>query len=137
MNAGDRVQYAGFGTAGTIKELGNREGISCALVKWDPPLGHESWKAVSMLLPMAPPTPKDNVTPEQPAVMRMTLLDLHVCVPDTWTDERTQTWVNNESPAGTEHGWELYQDGAERLVGTPSRVKCADRAGYVHRVLGC
>jgi hypothetical protein len=80
----------------------------------------------------------------EPTVMKMTLLNLSVCVPAEWTDEQVERFANADCPAGTQHGWGI-QKAAEYSQDLPEeqrkeRVSCGGpnpREGYVHVVLVC
>lgn len=71
-----------------------------------------------------------------PQVVRRRFLAIQVCVPGSWNNTRIKDFADAAEPCGTQNGWHVYEEGAEGLQGTPARVPCADRKGFVHVVLG-
>ena len=69
------------------------------------------------------------------SVIRRPLLDLQVCVPDSWTDEQVLAFAEVQSPSGTDGGWKIRRAGDELLRGDPERAACASKPGHVHIVL--
>lgn len=55
--------------------------------------------------------------------LRKGLHDCVICVPGEWTDEEAKAFADDDSPYGTEEGWQVRGDG---------RVTCATRRGFVH-----
>jgi hypothetical protein len=72
---------------------------------------------------------------EAPEVTRLGVLDLQVCVPHTWDDDKIIGFAEREYPCGTSCGWFIRKEGNKRLDGHPERVECASRDGYVHVML--
>lgn len=74
-----------------------------------------------------------------PSVTRRGLLDMQVCVPDSFTDEEVEAFANRANPAGTQQGWKIVKAGSKWLGGYPERNPCAcgSRAGCVHILLEC
>ena len=68
-------------------------------------------------------------------ISRMGVLDMQVCVPADWDDERVKAFADKENPAGTECGWVIRKQGDKLLEGSPERVPCSERAGCVHIML--
>jgi len=72
----------------------------------------------------------------KPEVIGTNLLAVKVCVPDEWTDEQIKSFTDIEHPCGTENGWFVRKEGDPGLQGTPDRIPCAERKGFVHVTLG-
>lgn len=70
-----------------------------------------------------------------PMVMYHGLLDMQVCVPESWTDEQVKTFAEEKIPCGTEGGWHIRRQGNPDLVGMPERNPCLGRKNYVHIML--
>lgn len=68
----------------------------------------------------------------KPEVTRHGLLNLQVCVPESYTDEQATDFANSDTPCGTTHGWQMIHTGDDHLAGDSERVKCEGRAGCVH-----
>jgi hypothetical protein len=68
-------------------------------------------------------------------VTRAGMLDMQVCVPADWNDEQVRTFAEAEYPCGTTNGWQIRREGDEALGGSPERVSCGERTGFVHVVL--
>jgi hypothetical protein len=62
-------------------------------------------------------------------------LDIQVCVPEGWTDERVLEFANRTHPCGTAHGWHVRKAGDPALNGAPERHPCAQRELHVHIML--
>lgn len=69
-----------------------------------------------------------------PAVMRVGVLDMQVCVPSHWDDAGIENFANAMKPCGTEHGWKLRKD-PKLLAGDPERNPCEAFSGFVHVTL--
>jgi hypothetical protein len=67
-------------------------------------------------------------------VTRTGALDMHVCVPGGWTDDRIKTLAGTENVCGTMVGWQIRKD-AKMLNGSPECNPCSDRNGFVHVTL--
>ena len=76
-------------------------------------------------------------TEERAQVIRTSMLDMQVCVPEVWDDEQVEYFANVENIAGTAMGWRIRRAGDKALNGDPERNPCAQRAGYVHVMLDC
>lgn len=61
-------------------------------------------------------------------------LDMQVCVPADWSDERVKEFADRENLCGTENGWSIRRSD-EFLDGVPERNPCQGRAGHVHIML--
>jgi len=72
---------------------------------------------------------------EEPKIILNAGLDMHVCVPDLWSDEKVIAFCEQKNPCGTEGGWGIRRAGDKRLWGMPERNPCDTRDGYVHMVL--
>jgi hypothetical protein len=72
---------------------------------------------------------------QKPQVTRRALLSMQVCVPAEFTDEQARVFAERECPCGTTHGWQIRKQGDPALSGCDERVKCEERAGYVHIML--
>jgi hypothetical protein len=68
-------------------------------------------------------------------VTRTGALDMQVCVPESWTDERVKEFADRENLCGTQHGWHIRRQGDEALLGKDERVPCSSRKGFVHVML--
>lgn len=74
----------------------------------------------------------------QPEVTRHGVLDMQVCVPETFTDEEVVDFANRLNPAGTGGGWQIRKEGSEYLAGDPERKRCeGGRDDCVHIMLDC
>ena len=74
----------------------------------------------------------DALTPQ---VVYEGLLDMQVCVPADWPDERIIAFADSRYPCGTTAGWRIRRNGEPALAGAPERVPCSRRTGYVHVML--
>jgi len=78
---------------------------------------------------------------EKPEVTQRGVLDMQVCVPNSWTDEEIIDFANANNPCGTENGWFIRKEGDELLAGCSEKVSCMDekrnKYGYVHIMLDC
>ena len=72
---------------------------------------------------------------DQPAMLRMSLLDMQVCVPEVWTDDQVVAWAEGCQPCGTTAGWAVRREGDPHLLGDPERVPCLTRTGFIHVIL--
>jgi len=72
----------------------------------------------------------------KPEVTREGCLNVQVCVPESWTDQQTEIFVNKEYPCGTSLGWFVRKD-LKLLNGDPERNPCSDKEGYVHIMMDC
>jgi len=68
-------------------------------------------------------------------VTRTGLLDMQVCVPKEWTDERVLEFAEAENPCGTTLGWVVRKEGDKYLSGMPERNQCTKHADHVHIML--
>lgn len=67
----------------------------------------------------------------QPMVIRSAILDMRVCVPDSWTDGQVEEFASSKDLAGAKVGWKI------RKQPSNERVKCGARVGFVHIMLDC
>lgn len=74
---------------------------------------------------------------EKAVVTNVGMLDLRACVPRGWSDSDATDFVNTDTPAGTDHGWQMKHDGDPTLSGDPERVACSSRTGFVHIMFEC
>jgi hypothetical protein len=72
---------------------------------------------------------------EDPQVTIVRFLCMQVCVPADWTDDQASSFAERENPCGTQCGWVIRKSGDEALAGSPERMPCQDREGYVHIML--
>lgn len=75
-----------------------------------------------------------------PVVTIRGVIDMQVCVPKDWSDDRVVDFANRENPAGTDYGWYITRAGDRALNGDPERTTCQadDRSSaYVHIMLHC
>lgn len=70
-------------------------------------------------------------------VTRAGLLDMQVCVPKDWDDERVKSFAESENRSGTSLGWQIRKQGSERLSGHDERVMCSQAPENVHIMLEC
>lgn len=68
-------------------------------------------------------------------VIKRGALDMQVCVPQHWDDDKVKSFADREYPCGTTTGWLVRKEGDKQLAGMPERVSCADRNGFVHIML--
>lgn len=71
----------------------------------------------------------------RPEVTYQGILDIQVCVPEDWTDERVLEFAEQENPCGTTAGWGIRKEGSKQLAGAPERNPCEQRENYVHIML--
>lgn len=69
-----------------------------------------------------------------PEVTRRGVLDIQVCVPETWTFKQVEEYANREVLCGTTIGWKVRKS-KKLLAGDPVRNPCSKKAGYVHVTL--
>lgn len=62
-------------------------------------------------------------------------LDMQVCVPAGWSDERIKAFADRENPCGTELGWQIRRQGDKALAVANERVQCASLPTNVHIML--
>lgn len=67
-------------------------------------------------------------------VTKFGILDMQVCVPSDWNDDRVREFAENEYPSGT-NGWTIRRAGDPFLRGDPERCPCEKLAGHVHVML--
>ena len=77
----------------------------------------------------------NNEIETEPEVLKKGILDMQVCVPETWTDKQVETFAEEKYPCGTTHGWTVRKEGDPALGGDPERNPCAERTGFVHVML--
>ena len=70
----------------------------------------------------------------EPVVIRRGALDMQVCVPGDWSDDKVERFAERENPSGT-NGWHIRREGDPGLSGDPERVQCMSRKGFVHIML--
>lgn len=73
--------------------------------------------------------------PDGPQVTKQGVLNMQVCVPESWTDDQILSFAEREFPCGTSAGWSIRREGSEYLGGCHERVPCEGRTGYVHIML--
>ena len=71
----------------------------------------------------------------KPEVTHLGVLDMQVCVPESWDDERVILFADRENPAGTELGWFIRRQGDAALAGADERTPCAEYSDHVHITL--
>ena len=71
----------------------------------------------------------------QPTITRAGVLDMQVCIPESWSDEQVMAFAEREFPCGTSLGWTIRREGDKALSDSPERNPCAERKGFVHVVL--
>jgi hypothetical protein len=71
----------------------------------------------------------------KPQVTRRGALDMQVCVPKDWSDERVKEFADRENPCGTQLGWTIRKQGDEALAGANERVACNGCDDFVHVIL--
>ena len=74
-------------------------------------------------------------TDERPMLTIAALLWCQVCVPEDWTPEQIVAFAEREYPCGTTNGWHLVEEADGILPEGEAVVPCAERPGFVHRVL--
>lgn len=64
-------------------------------------------------------------------------LDMQVCVPKNWTDERVVKFANTKNPCGTLNGWVIRKEGDPALKGDLERKQCEEvnQSDNVHIML--
>lgn len=81
---------------------------------------------------------KTSVAAEKgPAVVRVGLCGMQVCVPKRWTNAAVAEFANRSAPTGIRSRWQVCKRGSSMLDGHPVRVPCEERKGFVHVVLEC
>jgi hypothetical protein len=68
-------------------------------------------------------------------IIKFGLLDMQVCVPKEWDDEKIKAFAESENPSGTHNGWCIRREGNDLLNGDPERTPCDELDGYVHVML--
>ncbi len=71
----------------------------------------------------------------EPAVTKIGLIDMQVCVPSQWNNARVHTFAERLNPCGTVNGWGIRLQGDEALQGADERVPCEKRKEFVHIML--
>jgi len=71
-------------------------------------------------------------TKHEPEITYSGPLDIQVCVPKDWTDERVLSFT---PICGLESGWQIRREGSKYLRGMPERNPCEKREGFVHIML--
>ncbi|KKW12835.1 MAG: hypothetical protein UY48_C0008G0010 [Candidatus Gottesmanbacteria bacterium GW2011_GWB1_49_7] len=77
--------------------------------------------------------PIENTT--NPTVTRRGILNMQVCVPSSWNNDRITQFANANNPCGTRAGWFIRKKGSPYLSGDPERCPCESRANFVHVML--
>lgn len=80
-----------------------------------------------------------DLSQDRPYPLKTSLVWCAVCFPKSWSDERKESWVNSENPAGTTNGWRIGQPGDFAFNGTNSspRSDCPDDPNRIHIVFVC
>ncbi len=65
----------------------------------------------------------------KPNVVRRSLVNIQVCVPNEYTKDQIEEFINTEEPTGIQSSW--------RLDESVARVTCASCNGNVHVILEC
>ena len=73
----------------------------------------------------------------EPIVTFASLLDMQVCIPNTWTDEQAEEFANEKNPTGIGSKWKMKHTGNPTLEGADERVQCYSWEGSVHIMLEC
>lgn len=73
------------------------------------------------------------MTGNVPEIVRYSLLNLQVCVPEDYTDEQVEEFANKNMPTGIPSPWKITQ----ASNGDPVRNPCRERNGCVHILLDC
>ena len=73
----------------------------------------------------------------KPLVLKSALVDMQVCVPESFTDKEVIEFANRENSSGTQDGWSIRSPDDPAQNGDPIRVDCRGRSGYVHIMLVC
>lgn len=68
-------------------------------------------------------------------VTRRGLLDMQVCVPKEWGDNKIIDFAEHENQCGTSNGWSIRREGSEYLSGSPERAQCEERSDFIHVML--
>lgn len=76
----------------------------------------------------------ESTSGSEPEVTRVGLLDMQVCVPESWNDEQVVGFANAANPSGIANKWFIRTD-PKLLAGDPIRQPCDDRAGHIHVML--
>ncbi len=63
-------------------------------------------------------------------------LTMQVCVPNKWTKKQIEEFANISILSGTQNGWMIVNKNDRCLDGAPLRVKCEDKKGFIHTILG-
>jgi hypothetical protein len=72
---------------------------------------------------------------ETAMVTKAGVLDMQVCVPTEWADEKVREFAERNYPCGTTNGWHIRREGDRLLSGSAERVDCGVRSGFVHIML--
>lgn len=67
-----------------------------------------------------------------PVITKHSVLDVQVCVPVDWKDDKIIEFVQQEC-GNTE--WHVRKEGSRLLGGDPERARCHDREGFVHLMI--
>jgi len=76
------------------------------------------------------------VTGKVPEIVRWSLLNLQVCVPEEYTDAEVIEFADHNHRTGLDHGWRIVR-ADEMTDGSPERNPCSQRKGCVHVLLSC
>lgn len=69
------------------------------------------------------------------SVSKIGALDMQVCVPADWSDNKVIAFAEQANPCGTEHGWHVRRVGDALLRGCNERVTCSKDSTMVHIML--
>lgn len=72
---------------------------------------------------------------DDPQVTMRGVLSMQVCVPTDWKDHDIKHFADKHNECGTSNGWFVRKEGDKALAGSPERVACASRPGFVHVML--
>lgn len=70
--------------------------------------------------------------PDQPEIVKETLLAMQLCIPKDWDEEKIINFAEEKNTCGTTCGWVLQKNGDAPLKGDPERVKCSTKENFVH-----
>ena len=72
-----------------------------------------------------------------PNLVRMSLINLQVCVPKEFTDEQAEEAANQLHPTGISSKWTMREAEDPTQMGAPLRVQCQQHPENVHIMMVC